>query len=107
MPLITTGSDPKAMRPGVNRWFGVAYDEHKEQWPELFDKHTSEMAWEEDVLQTGFGLAQVKDQGKGKIIVDFLNWELDNGQPMATGLSYAPLPKEVAEKIRQTVKGMK
>lgn len=48
-----------------------------------------------------------KDQGKGKIIVDFLNWELDNGQPMATGLSYAPLPKEVAEKIRQTVKGMK
>ena len=48
-----------------------------------------------------------KDQGKGKIIVDFLNWELDNGQPMATSLSYAPLPKEVADKIRQTVKGMK
>ncbi len=48
-----------------------------------------------------------KDQAKGKIIVDFLNWELDNGQPMANSLSYAPLPKEVVEKIRQTVKGMK
>ncbi len=48
-----------------------------------------------------------KDQGKGKIIVDFLNWELDNGQPMSNSLSYAPLPKEVVEKIRQTVKGMK
>ena len=48
-----------------------------------------------------------KDGAKGKIIVDFLNWELDNGQSMSTSLSYAPLPKEVADKIRQTVKGMK
>jgi phosphate transport system substrate-binding protein len=48
-----------------------------------------------------------KDQAKGKIITDFLNWELDNGQPMANSLSYAPLPKEVSDKIRQTVKGMK
>jgi phosphate transport system substrate-binding protein len=48
-----------------------------------------------------------KDAAKGKIITDFLNWELDNGQPMANSLSYAPLPKEVSDKIRQTVKGMK
>jgi phosphate transport system substrate-binding protein len=48
-----------------------------------------------------------KDAAKGKIIVDFLNWELDHGQPMADSLSYAPLPKDVVEKIRQTVKGMK
>lgn len=48
-----------------------------------------------------------KDGAKGKIIIDFLNWELDNGQSMATSLSYAPLPKDVADKIRQTVKGMK
>jgi phosphate transport system substrate-binding protein len=48
-----------------------------------------------------------KDKNKGKIITDFLNWELDNGQPMAASLSYAPLPKEVIEKIRQTVKGFK
>lgn len=48
-----------------------------------------------------------KDPAKGKIIVDFLNWELANGQPMAEALSYAPLPKETVEKIRQTIKGMK
>jgi phosphate transport system substrate-binding protein len=48
-----------------------------------------------------------KDAAKGKIIVDFLNWELDNGQSMATALSYAPLPKDVADKIKQTIKGMK
>jgi phosphate transport system substrate-binding protein len=48
-----------------------------------------------------------KDQTKGKIITDFLNWELDNGQPMAATLSYAPLPKEVSDKVRATVKGLK
>lgn len=63
--MITTGSNPKAMWPGVNAWFGTAYAEHKEQWPELFSKETSEMAWEEDVLATGFGLPQVMPQGQG------------------------------------------
>lgn len=63
--MITTGSNPKAMWPGINAWFGAAYKEHEPQWPELFDQHTSEMAWEEDVLVTGFGLAQVKPQGQG------------------------------------------
>ena len=48
-----------------------------------------------------------KDGSKGKIISDFISWELDNGQPMAASLSYAPLPKEVVDKIRQTVKSMK
>jgi phosphate transport system substrate-binding protein len=48
-----------------------------------------------------------KDGSKGKIISDFLNWELDNGQAMASSLSYAPLPKEVSDKIRQTIKGFK
>ena len=48
-----------------------------------------------------------KDGSKGKIITDFLNWELDKGQEMTKSLSYAPLPKDVADKIRQTVKGLK
>ena len=65
MALITTGSNPKAMWPGINAWFGTSYTEHREQWPELFSKETSEMAWEEDVLATGFGLAQIKPQGQG------------------------------------------
>jgi len=63
--MITTGAFPKAMRPGILSWFGTQYNEHTPQWPELFDQHTSEMAWEEDVLASGFGLAQIKNQGKG------------------------------------------
>lgn len=62
--MITTGSNPKAMWPGINAWFGAAYQEHQTQWTELFDQHTSEMSFEEDVLVKGFGLAQVKPQGQ-------------------------------------------
>jgi phosphate transport system substrate-binding protein len=48
--------------------------------------------------------AQSKDGAKGKILVDFLNWMLDSGEAMATQLTYAPLPKTVAEKVRATIK---
>ena len=46
---------------------------------------------------------QSKDAQRGKIIKDFLNWMVDNGQNMATQLSYAPLPKEVAGKVKTTI----
>ncbi len=39
--------------------------------------------------------AQISDPAKGKAIVDFLHWMLQDGQKMAPPLSYAPLPKEV------------
>lgn len=47
---------------------------------------------------------QSKDQAKGKIIVDLLNWILDSGEPMATTLDYAPLPENVKTKVKQTIK---
>ena len=62
--LITTGNFAKAMWPGINAFFGLQYNEHAEQWPELFEKNTSSKAWEEDVMGSGFGLAQVKPQGQ-------------------------------------------
>ncbi len=43
---------------------------------------------------------QSKDPNHGKIIVEFLNWQLEHGQQMTTALSYAPLPKEVVAKIK-------
>ncbi|TAL07962.1 MAG: phosphate ABC transporter substrate-binding protein PstS, partial [Nitrospirae bacterium] len=46
---------------------------------------------------------QSKDAQRGKIIKDFLNWMVDDGQNMVTQLSYAPLPKEVAGKVKATI----
>jgi phosphate transport system substrate-binding protein len=51
--------------------------------------------------------AEWKDASKGKVMTDFLNWMLDQGQGMVQSLDYAPLPKEVAEKERAVIKTIK
>ena len=48
--------------------------------------------------------AQFKDATKGKVMVDFLNWALDQGESMASQLDYAPLPDGVKEKVRARIK---
>ena len=63
--IITTASHPKALWPGIKAWWGQVYDEHKEEYSELFDSDTSSMNYEEDVQLTGFGLAPVKSEGSG------------------------------------------
>jgi hypothetical protein len=64
MATITTGSHPKALWPGIKAWWGRSYDEHQEEYPDLFETDTSDKAYEEEVEITGFGLAPVKPQGK-------------------------------------------
>ena len=48
--------------------------------------------------------AQSKDPAKGKILADFLNWMIADGQKMAAPLSYAPLPDSVVEKVKEEIK---
>lgn len=48
--------------------------------------------------------AQSKDAAKGKIIADFLNWMVDDGQKMTAALTYAPLPDSVAQKVKDEIK---
>jgi phosphate transport system substrate-binding protein len=45
-----------------------------------------------------------KDAGKGKILADFLNWMVDDGQKMTAELTYAPLPESVAQKVKGAIK---
>lgn len=65
MAIINTGSFSKALWPGVNAWYGMAYDEFPVEWTDLFDSYSSRKAYEEDVGTTGFGLAQIKPEGQG------------------------------------------
>jgi len=48
-----------------------------------------------------------KDKAKGKKLVEFLNWELKQGQKMADKLLYAPLPANVIKMVEKTVKSIK
>ena len=43
------------------------------------------------------------DAAKGKVIKDLLNWIITSGEGEVSALSYAPLPKNVAEKVLKTV----
>jgi len=47
---------------------------------------------------------QSKDAAKGKMIADFLNWMVDDGQKETAQLTYAPLPDNVAQKVKAAIK---
>jgi len=51
--------------------------------------------------------SQSKDPAKGKILADFLNWMVSEGQSMTSALAYAPLPENVAAKVKETIKQVK
>ncbi len=51
--------------------------------------------------------AQSKDPAKGKILSDFLNWMVTDGQKMTEALSYAPLPENVVAKVKEAIKQVK
>ena len=50
---------------------------------------------------------QPQDAAKGKVIKEFLNWMLDNGESETSALYYAPLPQSVSQKVRATVAQLK
>ena len=53
----------KMLEPGLNTLFGLEYDSYPPQYTPVFDQNTSQKAFEEDVLLTGFGNAPTKDEG--------------------------------------------
>lgn len=62
--VITTGSHPKALWPGVHDFWGQVYAEHQTEYTDLYEIQDSDKAYEEDVQITGFGLAPIKPQGQ-------------------------------------------
>jgi hypothetical protein len=60
---ITTGSFAKALWPGINKWFGEAYQAWPDEYKDLFDISTSTKAYEEEVGVSGFGLPVETSEG--------------------------------------------
>lgn len=64
MALMSTGSFPQDLRPGIRMWFGAAYKAWDAKFDKILDvKIPDDRAYEEDVMMSGLGLAQVKTQG--------------------------------------------
>lgn len=63
MGVITTGSIPKLLWPGMNTIWGQSYKDWPKKFAQMFEVNSSDMNYEEDAEVPGFGLAPVKPQG--------------------------------------------
>ena len=99
MAVISTGSHPKALWPGVYAWFGAKYDEHAQQYTKLFDVKTSNKNYEELVEQTGFGLAPVKAEGSSTVYDSHAQGAVSRGTNKAYSLGYIVTREEKADNL--------
>jgi len=51
------------LEPGLNTLFGLEYDSYPAEYEAVFESNTSQKAFEEDVLLSGFGNAPTKSEG--------------------------------------------
>jgi hypothetical protein len=62
---ITRSQLVKELEPGLNALFGIEYKRYENEHEEIFSTETSDRAFEEEVMLTGFGSAPVKTEGAG------------------------------------------
>jgi len=55
----------KELEPGLNALFGLEYKQYENQHEAIYTKETSDRAFEEEVMLSGFASAQVKSEGSG------------------------------------------
>ena len=55
----------KELEPGLNALFGLEYKRYENQHAEIYTNESSDRAFEEEVMLSGFGNAQVKAEGAG------------------------------------------
>ena len=53
----------KELEPGLNALFGLEYARYEDEASEIYDTESSERAFEEEVMLSGFGSAPVKGEG--------------------------------------------
>ena len=62
---ITRSQLVKELEPGLNALFGLEYKRYENEHEQIFSIETSDRAFEEEVMLTGFGSAPVKTEGAG------------------------------------------
>ena len=66
---INRASIAKELLPGLNAVFGIEYGSVDDEFKPLYEIESSDRAFEEEVLFTGFGAAPVKNEG-GAVVYD-------------------------------------
>ena len=86
--MINRASFAKALWPGVNAFYGQAYDEFPVEYTGLFETQSSQKAFEEDVGVTSFGLAAIKGEGNSVAYDDMQQGFLTRYQHVAYALGF-------------------
>ena len=71
--------------------------------PRLHHQRSRRQCLSDLQLHLAAGSGQTDDPAKGKVLKDMLSWIVNSGESEVSSLSYAPLPKSVAEKVLKTV----
>jgi hypothetical protein len=101
--VISTGNHPKALWPGIHDWWGRNYSEHPMECTDLFDVMSSNMAYEEEVEATGFGLAPVKPQGSSTSYDSETQGTVTRYTHVAYSLGYIVTREELADNLYEKV----
>ena len=64
---ISRGQLVKELEPGLNALFGLEYKRYENQHAEIYTTESSDRAFEEEVMLSGFAQAQVKPEGSGVV----------------------------------------
>ena len=64
---ISRGQLVKELEPGLNALFGLEYKRYENQHAEIYATESSDRAFEEEVMLSGFANAQVKPEGSGVV----------------------------------------
>lgn len=101
--VITTSSHPKALWPGVHDFWGQIYAEHAREYEQIYDVEDSDMAYEEEVQITGFGLAPLKPQGQSGTYDSEVQGPTSRYTHLAYALGYIVTYEELRDNLYEKV----
>lgn len=101
--VILTSNHPKFLWPGINAIFGRMYDQHATEYTDLFETKSSDMAYEEQVQITGFGIVPVKPQGSGVEYDSEVQGPVSRYTHVAYGLGYIVSHEELEDNLYEKV----
>lgn len=101
--VITTGSHPKLLWPGVYTVWGQMYAEHAEEYTDLFDVRDSNKAYETAVQVTGFPLAPIKPETQGIAYASEIQGGITNFVHIPYALGYIVSHEEIKDNLYEEV----
>lgn len=102
MAVNLTSNHPKALWPGVYKFFGVEYDKYPTEYSTLFKVVASEKNFEELVKTHGFGLAPEKAEGTAISFTSNQQLWVKRGTPVAYAYGARVSKEEIADNQYKT-----